>query len=53
MMRSVLLGAAATLLAVSAHAGGFSVPVTPPGVTLEPALHISAMAAGMVAASTP
>jgi len=52
-MRSILLGAAATLLAVSAHAGGgFSVPVTPPGVTVEPALHISAMAAGMPATST-
>ena len=52
-MRSLLLGAAATLLAVSAHAGGgFSVPVTPPGVTVEPASHISAMAAGMPATST-
>jgi predicted lipoprotein with Yx(FWY)xxD motif len=51
-MRAALLGAAAALLAVSAHAGGFSVPVTPPGITVEPALHISAMAAGMPATST-
>jgi len=51
-MRGLLLGAAATLLAVSAHATGFSVPVTPPGVTVEPALHISAMAAGMPATAT-
>ena len=51
-MEFSLLGAAAVLLSLSAHATGFSVPATPPGVTVEPTLHMSAMAGGMPATST-
>lgn len=38
---------ALTLAGAAAHATGFGVPETPPGVTVEPALHMTAMANGI------
>ena len=38
---------ALTLAGAAAHAAGFGVPETPPGVTVEPAQHLTAMANGI------
>jgi predicted lipoprotein with Yx(FWY)xxD motif len=38
--------ASAALLSVPLHAADFAVPATPPGVTVEPPVHIAAMEAG-------
>jgi len=46
-MRAFSLSLALALAAASAHATGFAVPQTPPGVTVEPAQHLTAMLNGV------